>query len=603
MQQAPESKIQSKVLALKYRPTNFQEVIGQEHILRVLKHALDSGDTHHAYLFSGTRGVGKTTLARIFAKSLNCEQGVSATPCDQCNACMSFKLGAYVDLIEVDAASRTKVEDTRELLENVSYAPIEGRYKVYLIDEVHMLSTHSFNALLKTLEEPPPHVKFLLATTDPQKLPITVVSRCVHLQLRPLTLYQLEDHLKNLLTTESIDFELNAVKEVALAAEGSVRDALTILEQAIAHGQGQLKFSEVSSLLGITDPFEVVKLLKAIFEGATELAFERLAILMAKSSNADQLIRNMLQVFHDLAKVQALGKRAINREDSDGHGEKILTELAQQASPELIQVGYQALVQSLKDLPYMPNPVLALEMAILRIIYFVPMSQVDLDENVALPSGSSSEVKSDAPMESTEKSSPALQQERVQPTSQHTNGTDAADIELTVEPQMVAEKTIAEKTVTEKKKTSESDIKAWAETLEALEKKGEIRGGVSHILFNCRLSPSEHDSGVKISVSPKDTCMLTDQIKKRVERVIQFHVTDSSRLDWSFEEEVADNIGSARDYIKHRDELRRKMGAAHLEKVDLVQSLLKMFNAELVFESVIVDLSKIQFSDEVTVTT
>ena len=229
------------VLARKWRPKSFSEVIGQQHVLQALINGLNQNRLHHAFLFAGTRGVGKTTLARILAKSLNCEQGVSATPCGECNSCQEVDAGRFVDLIEVDAASRTKVDDTRELLDNVQYAPSRGRYKVYLIDEVHMLSTSSFNALLKTLEEPPPHVKFLFATTDPQKLPVTILSRCLQFNLRRLSVRQITDHLADILGKESIPFDKEALQQLAQAADGSMRDALSLLDQAIGFGDGEVR--------------------------------------------------------------------------------------------------------------------------------------------------------------------------------------------------------------------------------------------------------------------------------------------------------------------------------------------------------------------------
>jgi DNA polymerase III subunit gamma/tau len=253
-----------QVLARKWRPKNFKEMAGQGHVLQTLVHALESGRLHHAYLFTGTRGVGKTTIARILAKCLNCEQGVSAVPCEQCDSCREIAEGRFIDLIEVDAASRTKVEDTRELLENVQYAPSRGRYKVYLIDEVHMLSTHSFNALLKTLEEPPPHVKFLLATTDPQKLPVTILSRCLQFNLKNFTPDKIVDYLQTVLVAEQISFEEPALWHLARAAHGSMRDALTLLDQAIAFGQGTVSDLSVQALLGTPSQLVVFRILRGI---------------------------------------------------------------------------------------------------------------------------------------------------------------------------------------------------------------------------------------------------------------------------------------------------------------------------------------------------
>ncbi|MEL6215515.1 MAG: DNA polymerase III subunit gamma/tau, partial [Pseudomonadota bacterium] len=293
------------VLARKYRPTGFADVVGQEHVLRALSHALDNERLHHAYLFSGTRGVGKTTLARILAKALNCEVGVSSTPCGKCAACLEIDSGRFVDLIEVDAASRTKVDDTRELLDNVQYAATRGRYKVYLIDEVHMLSTHSFNALLKTLEEPPEHVKFLLATTDPQKLPVTVLSRCLQFNLKRIAPPMIADRLAQIATTEGVDAEPGALRMLAKAADGSLRDALSLMDQAIAFGGGALPEREVGSMLGALDDSFVTALLDALIadDGAELINVIRSAD--ERAPNYGALLDELARALTDIALQQA----------------------------------------------------------------------------------------------------------------------------------------------------------------------------------------------------------------------------------------------------------------------------------------------------------
>jgi DNA polymerase-3 subunit gamma/tau len=263
-----------QVLARKWRPRSFDELVGQEHVSRALINALDNDRVHHAFLFTGTRGVGKTTIARIFAKSLNCEQGVSSKPCGVCSACREIDENRFVDLLEVDAASRTKVEDTRDLLDNVQYAPTRGRYKVYLIDEVHMLSGHSFNALLKTLEEPPPHVKFLLATTDPQKLPVTILSRCLQFNLRRLPPELIQQHLEKVLQQENIEFETPALEQLARSADGSMRDALSLLDQAIAYGGGAVRDEDVRAMLGKLDQQPIQAMLEALADGDGRRALE-----------------------------------------------------------------------------------------------------------------------------------------------------------------------------------------------------------------------------------------------------------------------------------------------------------------------------------------
>ena len=309
-----------QVLARKWRPRDFTELVGQEHVQRALVNALDNDRLHHAYLFTGTRGVGKTTIARIFAKSLNCEEGVSSKPCGKCSACEEINEGRFVDLIEVDAASRTKVEDTRELLENVQYAPTRGRYKVYLIDEVHMLSQHSFNALLKTLEEPPPHVKFLLATTDPQKLLVTILSRCLQFNLKSLTVPQITTQLETILKQEKIEYEDAAVRQLAFSASGSMRDALSLLDQAIAFGNGSVHEAEVRSMLGTIDRDVVYRLLTALSQADAALLMEEIDKADSFAPDYSMLLADIVSVLQRVAIAQTLPDAV---DDSQGDREAV----------------------------------------------------------------------------------------------------------------------------------------------------------------------------------------------------------------------------------------------------------------------------------------
>ncbi len=295
-----------QVLARKWRPRTFHEIVGQEHVVRALTNALDRQRLHHAFLFSGTRGVGKTTIARIFAKSLNCQVGMSSTPCGECAACQEIDAGRFVDLIEVDAASRTKVEDTRELLENVQYAPNRGRFKVYLIDEVHMLSTHSFNALLKTLEEPPPHVKFLLATTDPQKLPVTVLSRCLQFGLKRLPAGMIAAYLGKVLVEEGIPYEEEALRLLARAGDGSMRDALSLLDQAIAFGSGRVEQAVVAAMLGSIDRGMVSGLLEALAANDATALLQRVAKLDEAVPDYAAVLADLLSLLQQVALVHAV---------------------------------------------------------------------------------------------------------------------------------------------------------------------------------------------------------------------------------------------------------------------------------------------------------
>ncbi|MCI0507360.1 MAG: DNA polymerase III subunit gamma/tau, partial [Gammaproteobacteria bacterium] len=357
-----------QVLARKWRPRNFSELVGQEHVQRALINALESERLHHAFLFTGTRGVGKTTIARILAKSLNCEKGVTATPCGVCSACREINEGRFIDLIEVDAASKTKVEDTRDLLENVQYAPTRGRYKVYLIDEVHMLSTHSFNALLKTLEEPPPHVKFLLATTDPQKLPVTILSRCLQFNLKRLPVDLITAHLEKILQQEILPFESPAIRLIADAADGSMRDALSLLDQAIAYGAGELKETEVRAMLGTVDRSQVFALLQALGNRNAKSLFESIAQLAAHSADFELVFNELLSLLHRVALCQ-IAPDAIDAEHPE---QPQIVQIAAMLSAEDTQLFYQIGLIGKRDLPLAPNPQLGFEMVMLRMLAFQP---------------------------------------------------------------------------------------------------------------------------------------------------------------------------------------------------------------------------------------
>ncbi|PLA75206.1 DNA polymerase III subunit gamma/tau [Hydrogenovibrio sp. SC-1] len=354
------------VLARKWRPKNFSELVGQTHVMQALSNALDQQRLHHAYLFTGTRGVGKTTIARIFSKALNCEQGMSSTPCGVCSVCQSIDEGRFVDLIEVDAASKTKVEDTRELLENVQYAPVQGRYKVYLIDEVHMLSKSSFNALLKTLEEPPEHVKFLLATTDPHKLPMTVLSRCLQFNLMRLTQVQLQQHLAFILTQEAIAFDDAALAMIAKSADGSARDALSILDQAIAYGAGEVQHAAVQAMLGLVDQQFTLAILQALAQDSAEGIKQVVKQLAALGVDYVALNAQLIESLHSLSLIQVLGdagETAILETDT-------LQTLAEQLAPERVQMCYQIALLAKQDMALAPDIRIGFEMALLRMLAF-----------------------------------------------------------------------------------------------------------------------------------------------------------------------------------------------------------------------------------------
>ena len=360
-----------QVLARKWRPATFEQVVGQSHVLHALTNALTQNRLHHAYLFSGTRGVGKTSLARLFAKGLNCEQGITASPCGECASCVEIAQGRFVDLIEVDAASRTKVDDTRELLDNVQYRPSRGRYKVYLIDEVHMLSRSSFNALLKTLEEPPEHVKFLLATTDPQRLPVTVLSRCLQFNLKSLTLDEICLQVANILGQEAISFDDGAIKLLAKAANGSMRDALSLTDQAIAFGAGQVRLSQVQTMLGTIDEHYVIVLLNALCEGDVANLMQVTDEVLSFGADPFEVLRSLLELLHQITLTQFAPAAA----QLSKYAEQIKA-FASQLRPEQVQLYYQLLLTGRKDLPHAPDPKSGLEMALLCAVAFVPEAPI-----------------------------------------------------------------------------------------------------------------------------------------------------------------------------------------------------------------------------------
>ena len=381
------SSMSYQVLARKWRPATFDQMVGQSHVLHALTNALSQQRLHHAYLFTGTRGVGKTSLARLFAKGLNCEQGVTATPCGVCGSCVEIAQGRFVDLIEVDAASRTKVDDTRELLDNVQYRPTRGRFKVYLIDEVHMLSRSSFNALLKTLEEPPEHVKFLLATTDPQKLPVTVLSRCLQFNLKSLTQGEIGTQLNHILTQEQFPFDAEALKLLAKAANGSMRDALSLTDQAIAFGGGNVMLTQVQTMLGSIDEQHVVALLKALTDADIGVLMHTCAQVLAYGADAQEVLRSLLELLHQITLTQfapACAQQSLYSAQ--------IRAFAEQLKPEQVQLYYQILLTGRKDLPHAPDPKSGLEMALLRAVAFVPEKPVkrwqpDAVAEISLPAG------------------------------------------------------------------------------------------------------------------------------------------------------------------------------------------------------------------------
>ncbi len=376
-----------QALARKWRPKNFTEVVGQGHVVKALANALDHERIHHAYLFTGTRGVGKTTLARIFAKCLNCEQGITSSPCGKCSACEEIDAGRFIDLIEVDAASRTKVEDTRELLDNVQYSPTRGNFKVYLIDEVHMLSGHSFNALLKTLEEPPPHVKFLLATTDPQKLPITVLSRCLQFNLKRLSDEAISTQLEKLVQAEEIAYEKTALYALARSADGSMRDSLSLLDQAIAYSDGNVTDEAIHEMLGTVPREYLHKLLQALANADASTIMQATQELAQLSADFNGLFVDIIEALHQVALAQAVPS-VLETLEIDA---ELIKDLSTKFSPEDVQLFYQIALIGRRDIYLSTTPQSALEMTLLRMLSFKPATSNDVSEsNISTPAPTAS---------------------------------------------------------------------------------------------------------------------------------------------------------------------------------------------------------------------
>ena len=518
-------------LARKWRPKTFADTVGQEHVLKALVNALESGRLHHAYLFAGTRGVGKTTIARILAKALNCDKGVTAEPCGECSACVEIDEGRFVDLIEVDAASKTKVDDTRDLLDNVQYAPARGRYKVYLIDEVHMLSKHSFNALLKTLEEPPPHVKFLLATTDPQKLPVTVLSRCLQFNLTRLTPRLIQDRLAHICQAEDITAEGPALAMLARAADGSLRDALSLLDQAIAYCAGTIAAEPVSLMLGTIDRNHVSRLIRLLAAGDAAGLMEAIVSIDAQFPDYARLLEDLTRYLQRVAVYQVVG--AINNDDEFDEAE--IGELAERMSAADVQLFYQTGLIGRRDLALAPDPRSGVEMTLLRMLAFRPGSAVE-----GLTGGGSQ---------------PAV------------GATVTATTEVKTRSQAATENSAAA--------WQDPD---WGQLLTELDITGAVRLLASNCAFVSRVGNSVH-----LSLDPRSESLLTRQRQEAIAEALSQHYGETLSIDV--------RLGQAVTETPQQEEMRlaeEELEAAResLESDPNVKALKNMFGAELKHDTI-----------------
>lgn len=529
-----------QVLARKWRPRRFEEVVGQQHVLRALVNALDSNRLHHALLFTGTRGVGKTTLARILAKCLNCEKGVSAHPCEQCSSCQSIDEGRFVDLIEVDAASRTRVDDTRELLDNVQYAPTQGRFKIYLIDEVHMLSDHSFNALLKTLEEPPPHVQFLLATTDPQKLPATILSRCLQFNLKRLPAQLIAEQLERLCGQEEVEAEITALNMLAQAAQGSLRDGLSLLDQAIAFGAGTITEVDVRNMLGTVARQQVDALLAALAVADGAAVLKAVVALDEQAPDYGTVLDELAVRLQRISLAQVVPEH-VDETDTGSW----LAPAVETMPAEYVQLCYQIAIIGKRDLPLAPDPRLGFEMILLRMLAFQPASQSGrLPSRVGPVAGSA----------------PAP----VPPASGRDSSTKAAP------PVPEPPPPVRDTSVTMTAQTT--DVPNWSAIVAALP----LRGMARELAANCAFQSHDGDT-IELTVDRTHDQLLTDQLHKRLEDALSRHYGKTKTVRIT----VGSAAATPAQKRHHRDSQRMARAQAAIETDPNVQALRDTFGAEI----------------------
>ena len=576
-----------QVLARKWRPAVFEELVGQEHVVRAIVNALDNDRLHHAYLFTGTRGVGKTTIARILSRCLNCEQGVSASPCGECSACQQHAQSNFIDLIEVDAASRTKVEDTREMLENVQYTPTSGRFKVYLIDEVHMLSKHSFNALLKTLEEPPPHVKFLLATTDPQKLPVTVLSRCLQFNLKRVPADLIAAHMTKIMAAENVAAEASAIDRLAYAADGSIRDGLSLLDQAISYGNGELKDDEVGKMLGSISRDHLLKLMRGVSEQSAESVVAAIDELAEMAPDYAVVLDDLISLMHNFAVVNAL---------PDIKGERFgdmtpeLMELARNFSADELQLFYEIVVRARRDLPIVPNRRHALEMAMLRMLAFGLVG-----ENSSIEGGDVGAENVD--VAKANKAPAKTHKKAVNPQSEKAAGDKPVDAALSapasvstsavqqepktstqpkVKEQRIEEPVVqkAESTSKQIKEVQDQDLENWGAVIENMSLVGMAKALASHSSF-----VSINEKTLTLALGSSDSTFLTEKSQQNLTAAVSDLLGREMQLVFDSVVEVKD---SPAEQARIAEEARDHQANASISSDPIVENLTDTFNATII---------------------
>lgn len=544
-----------QVLARKWRPRRFEEVVGQEHVLRALGNALEQNRLHHAYLFTGTRGTGKTTLARILAKCLNCEQGITARPCGECAACTAIDQGRFVDLIEVDAASRAKVDETRDLMDNVQYAPTAGRFKVYLIDEVHMFSGHSFNALLKTLEEPPPHVKFLLATTEPKRIPVTILSRCIQFNLKHLEAAQIEAQLQKILEAEGIDFEMPACQLIARAAEGSLRDALSLLDQAIAYGNNEVREAQVREMLGTLDTGVIPELLELLAAGDGAAILQRIDGLAEHQQDYAAALAELLGYLHRIAILQATGT------DPGPEAGQIesLNNLATALSPEDVQLYYQIALHGRRDLAWTPDPRSGFEMTLIRMLAFQPDTA-----GGTLPAAAGQVPRSQSRMPAVSAASSAPPDSRIAAGNGRERGGAASS-----GPGPAGQNAVCNE------KLSPED---WAAAIEAMNLTGLARQLASHCVLKEHTSHKLH-----LLLAPAHAALLASSQQERLQQDLRARYGEQLKLVITVEQ--TEQESPADEKLRQVDE-RQRQAVQSLEQDPMVQAMLETFDAVIEPDSI-----------------